>query len=1072
MQMVPADELERLKRAFPIQQLAEAQGIKLRAHGKNLIGLCAFHDDHEPSLIITPDKNLWNCLGACGTGGTVIDWVMKAEGVTFRQAVEILREKAFPGGTVATSSPTTPATAEDREPLNQVTDYYHQTLKKSPEALSYLEKRGLNNPEMIEHFKIGYSNRSFGNQLPDKSRKEGAAIRARLTKTGILRESGHEHFNGCIVIPIFDERGGVAGMYGRKINDHLREGTAYHLYLPGPHKGVFNLTGLVGNTVILCEALIDALTFWCAGFRNVTTAYGVNGFTADHLEAFRKHEIEKVYIAYDRDEAGDKAAEKLSRELISEGFECFRVLFPRNLDANEYALRVKPPEKSLAVALQKAEWLGKGKRENIMLSSSSQFPEEPKEAAKWKNNFEKPPESAVSSPSGSPTGSPSIEEKNPGMPSHPSNEQEVIFPPLAKNAHANPPSTEPARTAPANQPGEPLTDVKDDEIIITVDTRRWRVRGLAKNTHPDQLKVNVTLFSGEGYFMDTFDLCSARGRSQFQKQAAEEIKIEETIIKSDLGKILWKLEELRAQHPTQEKPKEPTIEVSPEGQKEALELLQSPNLLERILSDFEKCGIVGEETNKLVGYLAAVSRKMENPLAVIIQSSSAAGKTSLMEAILAFMPEEERIKYSAMTGQSLFYMGETNLKHKILAIVEEEGAERASYALKLLQSEGELTIASTGKDPSTGKHITHEYRVEGPVMIFVTTTNVDIDEELQNRCIMLSVNESREQTRAIHVLQRQRRTLEGLIAKREKARILEIHRNAQRMLKPIPVINPYAPKLTFLDDRTRTRRDHEKYLNLIETIALLHQFQRPLKTAEESGRPFQYVEVTPGDIEIANRLADEIFGRSLDEMSPQTRRLLLLLEKMVTEACQRLSAEGRPLERSEFHFSQREVREYTGFGNTQVKTHLRRLEELEYLVAYRTGKGQNVAYELAYDGKGKDGTPFFNGLLAGTQLSEKCNYDGNRSGFSGEWSGEKANRSAPGRGEVMHLSGGGRAEISSGDKEPESVSEDFQVLPLKITSPVTEGKNPSYPHFSHPTPIFPGNRLPEAQSASQLRSVT
>ena len=67
---------------------------------------------------------------------------------------------------------------------------------------------------------------------------------------------------------------------------------------------------------------------------------------------------------------------------------------------------------------------------------------------------------------------------------------------------------------------------------------------------------------------------------------------------------------------------------------------------------------------------------------MIIQSSSAAGKSSLMEAVLAFVPEEERVQYSAMTGQSLFYMGETDLKHKILAIVEEEGAQRATYALE------------------------------------------------------------------------------------------------------------------------------------------------------------------------------------------------------------------------------------------------------------------------------------------------------------------------------------------------------------------------------------------------------
>ena len=134
-----------------------------------------------------------------------------------------------------------------------------------------------------------------------------------------------------------------------------------------------------------------------------------------------------------------------------------------------------------------------------------------------------------------------------------------------------------------------------------------------------------------------------------------------------------------------------------------------------------------------------------------------------MEAILSLMPEEERVQYSAMTGQSLFYMGEEDLKHKILAVVEEEGASRASYALKLLQSEGELTIASTGKDPATGKLITHAYRVEGPVMIFLTTTAIEVDEELLNRCIVLTVDEGRAQTRAIHVQQREGQTLEGLI---------------------------------------------------------------------------------------------------------------------------------------------------------------------------------------------------------------------------------------------------------------------------------------------------------------------
>ncbi|MBK6515461.1 MAG: hypothetical protein IPG04_15425 [Polyangiaceae bacterium] len=232
---------------------------------------------------------------------------------------------------------------------------------------------------------------------------------------------------------------------------------------------------------------------------------------------------------------------------------------------------------------------------------------------------------------------------------------------------------------------------------------------------------------------------------------------------------------------------------------------------------------------------------------MVIQSSSAAGKSSLMDAVLSLMPEEERVQYSAMTGQSLFYMSGQDLKHKVLAIVEEEGAERASYALKLLQSEGELTIASTGKDPATGRLVTHTYRVEGPVSIMLTTTAIEVDEELP----------------------------------------------------------------------------------------------------------------------------------------PQTRRLLGEIATMVEG---RMAQEG--VERRLVRFSRREVREWSGWSQTQVKLHMERLEALEYLVPYRM-RGPLVVYELAY--------------AAGADL-----------GTTGPWSGSAGAMS----GSAGAMSGGDRAMIPrmSGDE--------------------------------------------------------
>ncbi len=991
MARIPEDVIQSLKREVSLERLVEASGVELKRHGANLIGRCPWHEDNGPSLVVTPAKNLWHCLGACQQGGSVIDWVMKLRDVSFRHAVEILRSDAPPAnghGRRVLPSPVT-TEAEDREVLSQVVGYYHETLKQSPEALGYLESRGLRSSEAIARFKLGFANRTLGYRLP------GPKARERLQRLGVIRESGHEHFNGSLVVPIFGDAGEVLGMYGRKVTAEykLRKGTPLHLYLPGPHRGVFNVEALhASKKVILCEALIDALTFWCAGHRNVTSSYGVEGFTADHLAAFKRHGTERVLIAYDRDEAGERAAASLAEKLMTEGIECFRIQFPKGMDANEYALKVTPAEKSLGVIVRNAVWLGKGRKVAVL---DSDFTVE----------VEAPP----------------------------------AMPEAASAPEPAPPAAETTDRAPACAPSlslaaiaakeETAADMKGDEVTLTFGDRRYRVRGLSKNLSYDCLRVNLLASREDGLHVDTLDLYSARQRAAFVKQAALELEASEDTVKKDLGKILLALEEQQEERIRKAlEPKRQEVTLTPAEREAAMELLKDPRLLDRILAAFESCGVVGEETNKLTAYLAAVSRKLEEPLAVIVQSSSAAGKSWLMEAVLAFVPEEERVKYSAMTGQSLFYMGETDLKHKVLAIVEEQGAERATYALKLLQSEGELMIASTGKDPQTGRLVTQEYRVEGPVMIFLTTTAVQIDEELLNRCLVLTVDEDREQTRAIHRLQRERQTLEGLLARRNRAGVLKVHQDAQRLLRPVLVTNPYARHLTFLDDRTRTRRDHVKYLTLIRAIALLHQHQRPVRTIEHRGEAVPYVEVTLDDIAMANRLAHQVLGRSLDELPPQTRRLLLCLDRMVGVAC----AEQQ-LERKDFHFSRRAVRETTGWSHTQVRIHLERLVELEYVLVHRGGRGQSFEYELLYDGHGQDGTPFLAGLIDVEAL--KCvGYDGDLAGseghLAGGWRGQSGVKTGGWRDDPTPLSPTSSAtESTLAAKESETASREALADP-------------------------------------------
>lgn len=980
MPRVPDHVLDRIKTDVRLAELVAAEGVKLSRHGaSDLVGRCPFHEDDTPSLVITPDKNLWHCMGACQTGGSPIDWVMKARNLSFRDAVDELARQV-PSLAANSSRPAPPAPkplahpeAADQELLRRVVGYYHATLKSSPEALDYLAERGLRHPELIETFQLGYANRTLCQRLP-RTKKVGQELRSRLQSLGVLRDSGHEHLNGSLVVPIIDGQGRVTEMYGRKIGKKLRKGTPQHLYLPGPHRGVWNVQALhAAEDVILCESLIDAMTFWCAGFRNVTASYGTSGFTPDHLETFKAHGIRRVFIAYDRDQAGDVAAAKLAKRLIAEGFDCLRVQFPKGMDVSDYARQMKPADAALRIALDKALWLGGGQR-----------PEpQPKTAP--------PPKKA------GPT---------------------KVSAPLAAQL-----------------------EVGEQGVTCQLGDRVYRVRGLDKNTSFDTLRINLLARRRQAFFVDNLDLYAAKARGHFIKAAASELGAPPETLKADLGRLLLALEALQAERiQAAMEPTSKPIVLTPEEEREALELLRDPDLARRILEDFERAGVTGEETNKLAAYLACTSRLLDQPIAVVIQSASAAGKSSLMEAVLAFIPDEDRIKYSAMTGQSLFYMGETNLQHRILAIVEEEGAEKASYALKLLQSEGELTIASTGKDPQSGRHVTHEYRVEGPVMIMLTTTAVDIDEELLNRCIVLSVDDGRGQTRAIHDLQRQAQTIEGLLAKEDRKRVIRLHQNAQRLLRPLAVANPFAPELTFVSHQTRTRRDHMKYLTLIRAIALLHQHQRPIRTARHHGQSLDYIEVTLDDIALANRLAHQILGRALDELPPQTRKLLGLVHEMVTKAAERLECEP-----SELRFTRRDVREHTGWGHTQLKIHLKRLEELEYLLVHKGGRGAQFVYELLFDGGGRDlEGPRLQGLLDVDKLRAK--YDDNRSGSPDNRSGAKAAKSHPGRVEVGARPAAGRPDLpgltpaSLADAEPmDSSTNGKRTSHLGMDMPVVVG---------------------------------
>jgi hypothetical protein len=914
MPRVPEKEVERIRHQTDIVALVRSRGIDLRRHGRReFAGLCPFHRADQPCFTVSPELGLFRCAG-CGAAGNAIRFLEMFEGVSHRHAFEILESGplAFSTRTEGPIGKTTvprlesplDAAAGDGDLMLQVVAYYHERLLATPAAIDCLACRGLRHDEALRTFRIGFADRTLGLRLPQKNRRQGAAIRSRLQGLGVLLPSGHERFNGCVVVPVFDAAGRLAQLYGRRTTGHLRPGTPRDVCLPGPHAGVWNAEAMGGRTdgtaghaaaAILCDAPLDALAFWVNGFRSVTFAPARDGLSDALLECLLARHVGRVYLAYRSSHEASLAAERDAAKLAALGVEVFRVRFPWGQGACEHACRLpaaEAPATALRSLLNAAQWWAPGVCRTAVPVAGL-------------------PSSAASDTSAT--------------------EQPVVSGPDADRSVG---------------PGERLTR-SGEYCLLRVGDREYRVSGLDRNSGPETLKVALRLHCGELLYLDTLDMAQDAQRRRFVERAAAETGLDPELVRRDLGRLLLALEQERQDRrgpPASPDPGTSCPSMPEADRDEALAFLRAPGLIDRIGAAFDACGLVGEETNRLAAYLACTSRKLDKPLALIVQSASAAGKSALMDAVLAMFPEEERVRYSAVTGQSLFYLGDTDLRHKVLAIVEEEGAHRASYALKLLQSEGELTIASTGKDPRTGRLESRSYRVEGPVMIFLATTAAEIDEELQNRCLTLAVDDSREQTRRIHEVQRKARTLQGLVAREKRKGLLVVLRNAQRLLKPLAVVNDYAERLTFRCERTRARRDHEKYLTLIDAIALLHQHQRPVEVQDVDGRAVSFVRVAPDDIALANRLAGEILARSLDDLSPQARTLLRHAKALVRE-CFRTDG----VERSLALVTRSDLRQATGWSECQVRVHLRKLEHLECLCRRRGRQGSACAYELLVD---------------------------------------------------------------------------------------------------------------------------
>jgi DNA primase len=510
-----------------------------------------------------------------------------------------------------------------------------------------------------------------------------------------------------------------------------------------------------------------------------------------------------------------------------------------------------------------------------------------------------------------------------------------------------------------------LETLADGTRQITFANREYRVRGLSP-VGLEKLKINLRLNVGNLFHLDTLDLYQSRARTNFAQTAAKACRTSESIINSDLLLLIENLEAERLlMRKTSQSEAETDAPMTDAEKQAALSFLKDPQITERIVEDFRRCGLVGERSTVLTSYLGAVSRKLSEPLALLIVARSGAGKSALQDAICNFVPPEELVRVTRLTGQALFYKDPYSLQRKMLVIAEDEGAQQAVYSLRTLASDQRLSIAATRTDPNTGKLQTEHYEVFGPVVIVITTTSAEaFDEETRSRFVQLSMNESVEQTRAILERQRHQYSLLGVLEKAESEEIKRLHHHAQRLLKPLAVVNPFVEYLTYPSERIIHRREQRKYLSLINSIALLHQYQREIKTARRGEIEIEYVEVELADIALANELAEEILGKAMDELAPPVRGMF----EAIRSAC-KTKAEAEKIKVCDVQLTRREIREMTAWSDWQVRMYCQKLVEMEYLWAIQAQNGKPAVYQLASDAESEVQT--LRGLTSVDELKTK-----------------------------------------------------------------------------------------------------
>jgi 5S rRNA maturation endonuclease (ribonuclease M5) len=874
---VTKEGIERIKSANELSAVVAERGVELKRKGRQLVGLCPWHGEKTPSFTVSPAKGLFHCFG-CGKSGDVIGFVTHFDRVGFPEAVRKLAARA--GLDVAKLMEERPRVVR-ATPLPALTPPPNGAAAKieahdsTPAEAAHAASHALL-ARVVDHYHRTFCERKDAQAYLEKRG---------FTDPDLLRVLRIGYADGSLLktVPRSGELRddlvalGVVTPEGRELL-----GGCVVVPIPDPLSGQWvNLYGRGLRTSRHCYLpgpLRGVVNFQAARTsEEVVLAESV-------LDALSFHQagVATAIPIYGTNGFTADMLDLLKRERVR------RVVLA--LDNDEPGRKatdaLKEKLKAAGIAVRVACFPSGIKDANELLVSRNGDAGEA---------FRRILDEAEPRPGRGPE-------------------------PVAAAAEV-PVAGEAAVSAGAD--AGPAVVRESGQLVFKRQDLTYRARVYAAVL--GRLRATVKAERGALFHVDTLDLYSSRSRAEFARRAGKALSAEASSIEADLLALVVEAEKATDEEPAGAEA-QPAAMTDAECA-EALVFLKRPDLLDQVGRDIDALGYVGEGTLMRLLYLIAISRKLDDPCSGIVLSGSGAGKSGATEVVEKLTPPEDVVLFTRLTPQSLYYTEPGFLDRKLVIVEERYGSMEADYSIRVLQSRKKLIAAAPVKDPQTGNMRTKVFTVEARAAFIEATTASAVNHENATRCFELSMDESAEQTRKIHERQRLMRTERGLALRQEAEAIIRRHWHAQRLLEPLPVVIPFADKLAFPSAWMRTRRDHARFLNLIEVSAFLHQHQR-----ERRGSA---IVASLADYAVAYGLAGEVLRDTLTD-----------LRKPLREAHTRIRALA---EKGNGSVSRREIREALNEPDSTVRRWLAELVELEYLAvaeAGRQGQGKTTRYAI------------------------------------------------------------------------------------------------------------------------------